>query len=149
MLTLWIDLCKTQIILSALHFVVKGGRANHYCILPKSKIQTHVTYLKCIVHNIWQHTNNYIHRFGKGNHKRPKAEVSNLYQMNWIIIKIPFNVLIKFEDFCFCMKLGTIYATESNSNSTIRKIRMSEDDLNVNGKLVHCGVNYPYNKIYL
>ena len=106
MLTLWIYLCKAQIILSALHFVVKGGRANHYCILPKSKIQTHVTYLKCIVHNIWQHTNNYIHRFGKGNHKRPKAEVSNLYQMNWIIIKIPFNVLIKFEDFCFCMKLG-------------------------------------------
>ena len=44
---------------------------------------------------------------------------------------------------------STIYATESNSNSTIRKIRMSEDDLNVNGKLVHCGVNYPYNKIYL
>ena len=46
-------------------------------------------------------------------------------------------------------RLYTIYATESNSNSTIRKIRMSEDDLNVNGKLVHCGVNYPYNKIYL
>ena len=33
--------------------------------------------------------------------------------------------------------------------SAIWKFRMSEDDRNVNKKLVHCGVNYPYNKIYL
>ena len=33
--------------------------------------------------------------------------------------------------------------------SEIRKFRMKEDDLNVNRKLVHCGVNYPYNKIHL